>query len=46
MLCKLGYQFNPDDLDQWQIDAYRIIENTLQEQRDKEMKSIRGKNGG
>jgi len=38
MLSKLGYRFNPDDLEDWQIESYRLIENILNEEQAKEMK--------
>jgi len=38
MLAKLGYSFNIDDLEVWQLEAYRIIENTLNDQEAKELK--------
>lgn len=41
MLNKLGYRFDIDDLEQWQLEAYMLIENTLNEQREKEIKSKR-----
>lgn len=43
MLSKLGYTFDIDDLECWEIDAFRTIENTINKEREKELKKNRGK---
>jgi hypothetical protein len=42
MLKDLGYRFDPDDLEEWQIECYRLIENTINLEQDKESKRKRG----
>ncbi len=42
MLRGLGYRFNPDDLEEWQVEAYRLIENTINTEQEKESKRKRG----
>lgn len=45
MLAKLGFTDSIDNLEHWQIEAYRLIENTIAEHKEKEMNKTRGKYG-
>lgn len=40
MLATLGFTFDGEQLERWQIEAYRIIQNAL---NDEEMKEIKQK---
>jgi hypothetical protein len=41
MLSTLGYKFDLDELESWQVEAYSLIANTISELENKEMKSKR-----
>ena len=41
MLNGLGYRFDGNDLEEWQVEAYRLIENTINVEQDKESKRKR-----
>lgn len=43
MLAKLGYSFNSNELEQWQVDAFSLIANTITKvaNRDAKQKKLR-----
>jgi hypothetical protein len=41
MLAKLGINYELEDLEQWEVEAYSIIENTINEEQNREMKKKR-----
>lgn len=41
MLAKMGYQFDPEDLEHWEIDAYHLIELTFAKEESKRNKKKR-----
>lgn len=38
MLAKLGYRFDPNELEDWEVESYCIIANTIAKEEEKEMK--------
>lgn len=46
MLAKLGFTDSIDNLEPWQIEAYKLIDNTIAEYKEKELsKNKRGMYG-
>lgn len=41
MLADIGYRFDADDLEEWQIESYRLIANTINEEQERESKRKR-----
>jgi len=38
MLAGLGYKFDSSNLEQWEVEAYKIIANTIHEEQVKDSK--------
>lgn len=38
MLAGLGYRFDPAKLEQWEVEAYKIIANTIHDEQVKDSK--------
>jgi hypothetical protein len=38
MLAKMGYRYNPNELEEWEVEAFHLIENTFAMEEAKSMK--------
>jgi hypothetical protein len=36
LLAKLGYSFNPEELEPWEVEAFRLIQRTIDDHNEKE----------
>jgi len=41
MLAKMGYRYNPNELEEWEVEAFHLIENTFAMEEAKSMKQKR-----